>query len=232
VAAERTCTKLCTARQKRAPAPSASATNGNRSRRHGIVFGRPVILLRVITELGNTLTPGPTIVATHCGAHEGLREGPREGPGRPARPGGPASWSGDALHHRPTLKHPTGPCQTTGSSSLDQSVGRSVCVRDVAVGTRGRVPSPAGGAGLYYYDRLERREVASKCSDHGLLRILTGNQPRRRSLQLPIANRNPLRAFLPSATLPTWQKPPQRRGRRRTTTIRLTACLTNHPLQR
>jgi hypothetical protein len=67
-------------------------------------------VLRVITVLGKILTPGPTIVAAHCGAHEGLREGPREGPGRRQDRAEPGSWAGDALHHRPTLKYPTGPC--------------------------------------------------------------------------------------------------------------------------
>jgi hypothetical protein len=65
--------------------------------------------------------------------------------------------------HRAANTRPAPP--TTGSSSLDQGVGRSVWVGISGIRRQGGCLYPTGKQGLYYYDRLERREVASKRSD-------------------------------------------------------------------
>ena len=122
---------------------------------------RRALVLRVITVLGGpghrTRPSSPPTVG-----QDGLREG------LPALPGSRAAQGhGHTTRyttHRPSNTRPAPP--TTGSSSLDQGVGRSVWVGISAFVARGRAPSPARNIGLYYYDRLERREVASKCSGH------------------------------------------------------------------
>jgi hypothetical protein len=169
-------------------------------RRHGIL-SEALVMPWVSTVAGEILTSAPPTVG-----QETLREGVLA-----VRVGRAVLAHGHARRAQPrAFNSPTGPAKQLARVAWTRAcAGRCGYLAFVA---RRRVSYPTGNAGLYHYDRLDRREVSSECSDPGLLPTCTGratrhgyglyNGPRPRHLQ----------AFPSSETLATGQKRPRHAG--------------------